>query len=370
VSWRDGIPGERDEDGVGAGEAGRFGGDWRGVRPNFDMLMSWSLPLGRISGIAIRIHWLFLVLIIAQLLRASTIGTGSGGGSGLGMAPMLLLLVGLFWAVLLHELGHCFACRSVGGSANEVLLWPLGGLAWCNPPGRWLAHLITAAGGPLVNLALIALLGPLLGLLTGRWWGVAFPNPLSLEGLLVVNDSWWHMALYLFLWTNTVLLAFNLLPIYPLDGGRILQAALWPRFGYAPAARFAVRAGFVGGIALGIFALVREQLLLLLVAIFALAICQTSIRQLNFSERLLGYDAGPDGGPDGGPHGSHDESDEPDPELERLAKESARAQAEAEEIDRILLKINRSGLDSLSKEERHLLQRATDRRRNRDGGAP
>jgi len=353
MSWRDRVPGGHDDEGVGARESGRFGGDWSGVRPSLDTLMSWSLPMGRVAGITIRVHWLFLLLIVAQLLRAST-------GSAIGMAPMLLLLLGLFWSVLLHELGHCFACRSVGGSANEVLLWPLGGLAWCSPPPRWMAHLITAAGGPLVNLALISVLGPLLGILSGTWWGVAIPNPLSLGGLDAVAHSWWLMALYLFVWTNALLLAFNLLPIYPLDGGRILQAALWPRLGYSSSARIAVRIGFVGGIALIILALVRDELLLLLVAIFAISVCQTSIRQLDFSERVLGFESGPDG---------VDESpvDEPDPDQERREREAARAAAESEEIDRILLKINRTGIESLTARERRLLKQATDRRRQQEG---
>jgi len=73
---------------------------------------------------------------------------------------MLALMGLLFFSVLLHEFGHCFAARSVDGEANEVLLWPLGGLAKCELPHSAWAHFVTAAGGPAVNVLLCGISGP------------------------------------------------------------------------------------------------------------------------------------------------------------------------------------------------------------------
>src|ERR1700751_4981620 len=84
---------------------------------------SWSLPLGRVFGITVRVHMLFFVFVLAMWIKVAV-------NSGNEQALWLLVLMGLlFLSVLLHEFGHCFAARHVDGEANEILLWPLGGLA-------------------------------------------------------------------------------------------------------------------------------------------------------------------------------------------------------------------------------------------------
>ena len=108
---------------------------------------SWSFPIGRLFGIGVRIHFLFPLVALGLILRVTTKDFLPGTWTDVAMVLALL-----FVTVLLHEFGHCFAARQVGGDANEVLLWPLGGLAACDVPHNPRAHFFTAAGGPAVNL--------------------------------------------------------------------------------------------------------------------------------------------------------------------------------------------------------------------------
>lgn len=354
--WR-GRGGDGDSggnDGLGGG------GDWRGVRPTFDDPMSWSAPIARIARISIRLHLFFILFIAIELLQAGFAAPTRGGPAALGVGPTLILLACFFWSVLLHEFGHCIASRAGGGEADEILMWPLGGLATCRPAPNWLAHAATHAGGPLVNLLIVALTAPILGSASGVWLGVAFPSPFHLDGIAAVETSWWLMSLYLLGWTNMVLLLFNLLPVFPLDGGRILQALLWPKLGYATALRVAVRVGYVGGLGLLVLGVVRNEVLLVLIAIFALVVCRQTMRQLDWTQQVLGFEPGPDGELD-------PVTEPPDPDVVRRERDERRRAAESEELDRILAKINASGITSLSARERRILRDATERRRQNEG---
>src|SRR5581483_3111222 len=99
---------------------------------------SWSFPIGRLFGISIRIHFLFPLVTLGMVLRAAA-AKDVPGGAWLDVVAIF----GILWfSVLLHELGHCFAARSVGGDADEVLLWPLGGLASVDMPHTPWAHFV------------------------------------------------------------------------------------------------------------------------------------------------------------------------------------------------------------------------------------
>ncbi len=336
---------------------GRPGGDWRGLRPSFDNPLTWSLPLARVAGIDVRVHLIFLVFIAVELMRAGI----DGGSMSMRLAGLMLAL--LFGIVLLHEFGHCLACRRAGGNADEILMWPLGGLAWCRPPNRWRAHLVTAAGGPAVNVAIAAVLVPVLGLWTGAWIGVAIPNPLSLGGLFheAVARSWTLSALYLAGHVNLVILLFNLLPIFPLDGGRIAQACLWPKLGYAASMRLAVRVGYVGAIALGAMGLVMGDFTLVFIALFGGVTCWITHRQLAFTQELMGF------APDEDAAGLYDAPAKERPpsarSRRRAARRAARRRQETNRDDAILKKIADTGMKSLTWSERRLLKRATKSKR-------
>src|SRR5271165_6382594 len=118
---------------------------------------AWSFPVGRMFGITVRIHWLFPFVALGLILHVAlgkNEGTPYPNGAWIDVSILLAIL---FVSVLLHEFGHCFAARWVNGDAQEVLLWPLGGLANVDVPNRPRAHFITAAAGPAVNITIAIL---------------------------------------------------------------------------------------------------------------------------------------------------------------------------------------------------------------------
>ncbi|GAB4209370.1 MAG: hypothetical protein OHK0022_40320 [Roseiflexaceae bacterium] len=166
--------------------------------------MGWSLHVGRIAGVDIKIHWSFVFALWYVLPR-------DGAPFGRALLAGLLALVLVFGSVLLHELGHALAARWLGIGTHSIVLWPLGGFAnLTRAPDRPLHDLLIAAAGPLVNLVLAGV-ALLLGLLLGL--GGPLPPVLS----LVINGL---------LLGNLILAGFNLVPLYPLDGGRVARALL------------------------------------------------------------------------------------------------------------------------------------------------
>ncbi len=340
---------------------GRPGGDLGGVRPRLDNPMSWSLPLGRVAGIDVRVHVILIIFIVVELLRA---GFPREAG-GLGLGPVAAALGFLFVIVLAHEFGHCAACRLVGGEADEILMWPLGGLAFCRPPRAWSAHLATAVGGPMVNVALFLVLAPILFLATARL-SAAMPDPFGSAVPAEVWDRWPVLALYLAQWMNLVLLLFNLLPIFPLDGGRIAQALLWRRMGYARSMWVAVYTGYFGALALGIVGIVINAVPLVMIAIFGGLTCFVTSRQLQFTDEFLGFE-------EAGGRPSHAPAEgraARSARQQRRAERRARAlREEARRLDAVLTKVFQEGLQSLSASERRLLRRAT-RRKQQESPRP
>src|SRR5262245_45575733 len=110
--------------------------------------LSWSFPIGRFFGISVRIHLLFLFFMVGMVGRGALAQPRSYA-----LDALYIQLI-LFLSVLLHEFGHCFAARRVDGDASEILLWPLGGLAYVDVPNTARANLVTVLGGPAVNLVL------------------------------------------------------------------------------------------------------------------------------------------------------------------------------------------------------------------------
>ena len=170
-----------------------------------------SIRLFTAFGIDVFLHWSWFLVAVLWYQAVAT-------SSGMFSEPWwhAILYVGLFAIVTMHEFGHALACRSVGGQADTIVLWPLGGIAFVQPPQRPGATLWSIAAGPMVNAILIV---PLL-------------LALMLVGLDTSGQSWavrGDLGTFL-LWLNQinlVLLIFNMLPVYPLDGGQVLQSILW-----------------------------------------------------------------------------------------------------------------------------------------------
>ena len=169
----------------------------------------------------------------------------------------------LFGIVLLHEFGHTFACRQVGGTADRIVLWPLGGVAFVSPPPRPGAVLWSIAAGPLVNVALIPVL-----------WIVG-----KLVGGSALADTEWMQLVRTVTWINLGLLIFNMLPVYPLDGGQILQSLLWFGIGRAKSLLVVTIIGALAGVALVIYGLMRGDWWVALIGGFILMQCKAGFEQ-------------------------------------------------------------------------------------------
>ncbi len=165
----------------------------------------------------------------------------------------------LFGIVTLHEFGHSLACRQVGGTADRVILWPLGGVAYVNPPQRPGATLWSIAAGPLVNVVLVPVFIGLM--LIGRSVGLAETSPDA--------AAWLRAVAFI----NFGLLVFNLLPVYPLDGGQILRSLLWFVLGRARSLTAASVVGFLGVLGLLGLALLAGSPWLGILAVFVAMNC-------------------------------------------------------------------------------------------------
>jgi Zn-dependent protease len=232
-----------------------------------------SFRLFRFKGIDVHVHWSwFLVAIYSISGRLPNYAS-----------PIWALLeyLTLFLTVLLHEFGHALACRSVGGSANQIVLWPLGGVAYVAPPPRPGATLWSIAAGPLVNVVLLPIF---VGLFyAGRAAGLLAANPDLLHFLraIIVMD--------------VSLLVFNVLPVYPLDGGQILRSLLWYPLGRARSLKTATIIGLIGGAGLLALAVWWLSLWTGVLALFLLSQCWRSyqeagaLRQLEQLPRRPGF---------------------------------------------------------------------------------
>ncbi|HEV3118405.1 MAG TPA: site-2 protease family protein, partial [Gemmataceae bacterium] len=193
------------------------------------------MPLGRLFGIVIRVHVLFPVIAFVLVLRAAT-QKGALPGDWLIATGIVGLL---FLSVLLHEFGHCFGARFVDGDAHEVLLWPLGGLAYVEVPHTPRANFITTLAGPLVNLLLCVLSGLVLWYVEGLrppWnplWSPYNDWLINSSGQAVDHLPSWQLWLGRLFYLNFILFLFNMVLVgFPMDAGRLLQCSLWPRMGY------------------------------------------------------------------------------------------------------------------------------------------
>lgn len=187
--------------------------------------MGWSINIGRVAGTTVRIHLTF-ILLLAWIWLSSYLA------SGLNEAWRTLIYVVLvFGCVLLHEFGHVFVARAFGVTTPDVTLWPFGGIArLASIPEVPRQEFLIAIAGPAVNVAIAGLLILFAGAVT---------DP---ERLAAFTDDRVDLATRLTA-TNLLLAGFNLIPAFPMDGGRVLRAALSSRFGFARGTELAARLG-------------------------------------------------------------------------------------------------------------------------------
>lgn len=210
--------------------------------------MGWSFAIGRLAGIQIRVHFTFLLFLAWVGLTDGV----SGGWREAVWGVSLLCLV--FTCVLLHELGHAWAAKRFGIRTPDITLLPIGGLARLERiPERPMEEAAVALAGPAVSAALALAFGLLSNF-----------HISSMEA----GDRDWDGILSTLFTINTGLLAFNLLPAFPLDGGRVFRALLATRLDYGRATRIAAGSGKVLAVLLGAAGLLVPAPTLVFIAAF------------------------------------------------------------------------------------------------------
>jgi Zn-dependent protease len=232
--------------------------------------MSWSWKLGRVAGIPIYLHWTFLILIawlvIAGTLENNDVVQGVSEGA---------FVLALFGCVVLHELGHALTAKRFGVPTTDITLLPIGGVARLERmPERPSQELLVALAGPAVNVVIALVL-------------VGFRVPLPSE--LGTADEMVHAGFWpKLLMINVFLAAFNMLPAFPMDGGRVLRALLAMRLPYARATRLAASVGQMMAIGFGLLGLSGHAPLLLFIAIFVWIGAEAEARQVAERAALKG----------------------------------------------------------------------------------
>lgn len=228
--------------------------------------MGRSLSLGTIAGIRLQMHWTFL-LLVGWVLLTNLLGGNTIFGSVLSVVFLLML----FGCVVLHELGHALAARMFGVPTEDITLLPIGGVARLQRiPKKPLQEIVIALAGPAVNVVIAAALYLLLAPAGG--FSSVLSAPFAggmLQQLLAVN---------------IVLVAFNLLPAFPMDGGRVLRALLALVFDYGKATRIAATLGQVCAAGFALLGLTNPFLFLIAAFIFLGAAAEA--RQVSIQEQL------------------------------------------------------------------------------------
>jgi stage IV sporulation protein FB len=343
---------------------------------------TWTLSLGRWSGVNVRMHVFFVLfgtftLFLGwrdhELLRERS-----------WIAPTGLLL--LFISVLVHEIGHCITAIRLGGDVDEIVIGPGIGLGPLHPPVDAQAECFMHLAGPLVNFALFMITGGIIWASSAeQFFGLL--NPLQPQ--LLVEGVGWMVVLKLACWINWVMVLANLLPAFPFDGGRALRAALaahWPDASPQRAASVVGLVAKIAAAALTVIAwLVREQptnqaiplwFSLVILAIFLYFGAKQEEEQpsdLELDDELFNYDFSE--GYTSLERSSDSRHDESGPfarwlEQRREAKRARQMELEADEerrADDLLARLHEKGMDSLSLDERRLLERVSARYRERHG---
>lgn len=216
--------------------------------------MAGSLKLGKIAGIKVFVHWTFFLLIGWIFTMHMMAGRGPTAA-----AMGVVFILALFGCVVLHELGHALAARRYGVATKDITLLPIGGVARLERIPRNPTHeLVVALAGPAVNVVIALVI--LIGLLAANR-AELIRNGAALQGNFFVQ----LMAV------NIFLVVFNLIPAFPMDGGRVLRALLARRMNYAKATILAARVGqviAVGFAVVGLFILGNPMMVLVALFVF------------------------------------------------------------------------------------------------------
>lgn len=330
-----------------------------------------TFKMGRLFGIDIYIHILFILWSGFRLVQA-----------GQGFLNELVFILMIYTIVLIHEYGHCLGARWVGGDAHRILLWPLGGIAYPTAPMRPWPQFVTIAAGPIVHPIFCLISGAFVAFQVGGfnllWLSPFHGIPLGFSA----NQPELLGFAAMFYNVNLWLLAFNLMPIFPLDGGQMLRSILWPYMGLNKATVLSCQIGLVGAVGFAILGISNGGFILVAIALMAGMTCYQHLQAARYGNLWQDdvYTA----------TALQSQADSK-PLLERLfkikvkrnprdtgstkktgvvnpnpggweAKQAEQAKRE-EEVDRILKKVKESGINSLSYIEQQTLINATEQRK-------
>ncbi|REJ79798.1 MAG: hypothetical protein DWQ34_13540 [Planctomycetota bacterium] len=321
-----------------------------------------SISLGTWFGTRVRISLWFPIVALILCVNLKDLRLG------------LIVTLLLFAIVIIHEFFHVFAARWTGGSADEILMWPAGGLARTRPADTFRSEFLTAAAGPFSNLLFCLALTPAV---SAAGWPPGVFHPFELAAVSVEETVVSDLAVLAFD-LNWLLLLVNLLPVYPLDGGQMLLAVL-ARRGDRETARFtALRIGMAVGIVGAVLGLVFDAVWLVFLGflVFSMDMYEFFMVQLSdqYDDSFLGYDFSQgytslerteEGGASGHRPGPIRRWKERREEKRRLRAEQERVETE-QRVDALLDKVHREGMGSLSDEERRFLEKASGRYRSQD----
>jgi Zn-dependent protease/CBS domain-containing protein len=233
--------------------------------------MGWSIRLFSVAGTAVRIHLTFFLLLAFY----AWVGWRQGGAPG--AIDLVVFIVLLFVCVVLHEFGHVFAARAYGIRTSDVTLLPIGGVASLErmpeKPGQ---EIVVALAGPAVNLVIAAVLAVALGA------SFDLGQMAQLEGATMSLAG--RVAL-----ANVALCVFNLIPAFPMDGGRVLRALLAISMGYTRATRVAATIGQGLAFVFALLGLVLGNAMLVLIAVFIFLAASGEAGYVQAREYTRGY---------------------------------------------------------------------------------
>jgi Zn-dependent protease len=230
-----------------------------------------SIRVGRLFGIPLYIHPTFLLLPVWVAFTNPTAGPA-------GLALLLVWVAALFGCVVLHELGHALTARRFGISTRDITLYPIGGVARLEKMSeKPLEELLIALAGPAVNLVIALLLTP--AVLLGMFAAHGLALSLNADSFAALGVQFLSL-----LWvSNVMLFLFNLLPCFPMDGGRVLRALLSIRLGMLRATEIAAKVGLVlAGLLVIVGFLVNPMLVVL--AVFVIFAGQAELRGIRWRE--------------------------------------------------------------------------------------
>ena len=205
--------------------------------------MRGSIRVCRVFGISINIHITFILLLLLVL---------AGG------VRWVFLVSAVFFFVTVHELCHSLVAKRFGIKVREITLFPIGGIAsMARMPEKPQQEILISLAGPASNIVVILVLFFPLRALLGP--AVLF-HPLSTES--------WPLTFAYVYWINLILAAFNLLPAFPMDGGRVLRALLAMRLGYQRATKIAVTIGHLFALVFAYVGILKFNIVLVVIAVF------------------------------------------------------------------------------------------------------